>query len=159
MVSAHPAKRAFRILLTATLFMAVYTFVLGVFNHHAEFSFRRIQVGENELLVKVAQTEAQRAQGLSEIDALTGFDGMLFVFDQEGIQTFWMLNTKIPLTIAFYDAQGSLINVYDMAPELGVPPNKLTLYSSLRPARYALEIPTTLELARGLRVSPNLKIH
>lgn len=61
-------------------------------------------------------------------------DGMLFVFEQPQIVSIWMKNTLIPLSVAFIDEQGRIINIAEMLPQT------LDTHSSLAPARYALEM-------------------
>ncbi len=60
--------------------------------------------------------------------------GMLFVFDAPRPLSFWMRNTYMPLSIAFIDAQGTILNIEDMAPK----DERMTW--SAGPALYALEM-------------------
>ena len=65
--------------------------------------------------------------------------GMLFVFEKADILSFWMKNTLIPLSIAFFDENQELLNIEDMVP---VQKGKLlSSFKSKAPARYALEVP------------------
>jgi uncharacterized membrane protein (UPF0127 family) len=61
---------------------------------------------------------------------------MLFVFDQEQTLSFWMKDTLIPLSIAYIDADGRIVDIQDMQPLDDIPPQ----YVSAEPARYALEV-------------------
>ena len=67
-------------------------------------------------------------------DDLDGYDGMLFRFPDEAERYFWMRNTRIPLSIAFYSANGSFVSATDMQPCGDSPdcPN----YPSRGPAKY-----------------------
>ena len=60
--------------------------------------------------------------------------GMLFVFDDKAQQCFWMRNTPLPLSIAFIDEDGTILQIDDMAPK------SEALHCSQRPVRYALEM-------------------
>jgi uncharacterized membrane protein (UPF0127 family) len=60
--------------------------------------------------------------------------GMLFVFEEKAIHCFWMRNTKLPLSIAFLDDDGKIVNISDMEPETQ---NNHCPRSSVR---YALEM-------------------
>lgn len=76
----------------------------------------KIQVGPHAVSAEVAQTPDQRALGLMYRFSLPADHGMLFVFPEPQPLGFWMRNTYIPLSIAFIDADGRILNVEDMAP-------------------------------------------
>ncbi|HEX3096304.1 MAG TPA: DUF192 domain-containing protein [Usitatibacter sp.] len=94
---------------------------------------RVLKVGTHPLKVEVAQTEAQRSQGLMFRKALGRDDGMLFIFDDPGYYAMWMKNTLIPLSVAFVDANGVILNVADMEPQT------LDSHPAQGPAVYAIE--------------------
>src|SRR3989338_7845044 len=54
-------------------------------------------VGNSNLTVEVAATDASRAQGLSDRASLPPDRGMIFVFDQAGKYSFWMNRMNFPL--------------------------------------------------------------
>ncbi len=68
------------------------------------------------LEVEVADTPETRSRGLMGRRALAPHRGMVFVFDQPTVVSFWMKDTLIPLTIAFWDAHGRVLAVLDMTP-------------------------------------------
>ena len=72
--------------------------------------------GGDRLHVRVAETQAERAAGLMHVMALAPDDGMAFVFDGPVTDRFWMKDTLIPLSIAFYDGRGRILRILDMAP-------------------------------------------
>jgi uncharacterized membrane protein (UPF0127 family) len=98
------------------------------------FPMRTIQVGELGMRVEIADDGAKRAQGLMNRDTLPADEGMLFVYPDEAPRSFWMKNTRIPLSIAYIDRQGRIVSVHDMRPlsTRGTP--------SDGPAMYALEV-------------------
>ena len=69
-----------------------------------------------EWCVLLADTPQDRARGLMEVDSLGGYDGMLFSFEEESFGSFYMLQTRIPLSIAFIAADGSFVSSTDMEP-------------------------------------------
>jgi uncharacterized membrane protein (UPF0127 family) len=77
--------------------------------------------------------------------------GMLFVFPQEQPRSFWMRNTLIPLSIAYIDSDGRIVDIKDMQPldETPVP--------SAEPAQYALEVNQGFFEARGIEVGNTLE--
>lgn len=90
-----------------------------------------------------AATEQQRARGLMEVTDphLLGYDGMVFRFGDADTETaFVMRNTRIPLTVVFFDARGSFLGATDMAP---CPDDvaECPTYAPPRPYRVALEVP------------------
>src|SRR5437870_5270 len=97
------------------------------------FKTARIKVGGHPLKVEVADAEPQRMQGLMFRKKLGTNDGMLFVFDELGYHSMWMKNTLLPLSVAFVDEEGRVLNILDMEP--------LTLdsHAAAGPARYAIE--------------------
>ncbi len=60
--------------------------------------------------------------------------GMLFVFPADSRQCMWMKDTLIPLSVAFMDAQGRIVNIADMQPQ------SRQIHCSAKPVRYALEM-------------------
>jgi uncharacterized membrane protein (UPF0127 family) len=94
----------------------------------------RIQVGAHAVTAEVASTPEQRALGLMFRFSLPADRGMLFVFAEPEMQGFWMRNTYVPLSIAFIDAAGTILNVDDMAP------HDESRHLSRGPALYALEM-------------------
>ena len=68
------------------------------------------------LRVEVASTDAQRAQGLMNRRFLAPNAGMVFLFARPTRAQFWMKDTLIPLSIAFYDRRGRILRILDMAP-------------------------------------------
>ena len=66
--------------------------------------------------VELALTDAQRQQGLMLRRTLRPNAGMAFVWTRTTQGGFWMKNTLIPLSIAFYGADGTILRILDMAP-------------------------------------------
>ncbi len=103
-----------------------------------------ITIGEHTLQAEVVSTFATRAQGLMYREELADDQGMLFVFADDQMRNFWMRNTRIPLSIAYLDADQRIINILDMEPF------DESLYPSAAPARYALEVNQGWFEARGI---------
>ncbi|HSG48392.1 MAG TPA: DUF192 domain-containing protein, partial [Longimicrobiales bacterium] len=90
--------------------------------------------GADTVVAEVARTEDERAQGLMHREALDPDAGMLFVFPESAVRSFWMQNTYIPLDIAYMDAQFRIVDIQQMEPMTTEP------HMSRAPAMYALEV-------------------
>jgi hypothetical protein len=98
-----------------------------------KFQTTQIKVGAHPLKVELALTDPQRMQGLMFREKMGKNDGMVFVFDDLAYQSMWMKNTLLPLSVAFLDNDGVILNILDMEP------HTLTPHMSAGPARYAIE--------------------
>ncbi len=94
----------------------------------------RVTVGGVPISVEIADTRELREVGLMNRDELPDDYGMLFVYPDERIRSFWMRNTRIPLDIAFIDRNGSIVNIEQMEPQT----DENTI--SAGPVMYALEM-------------------
>ena len=91
------------------------------------------------LCVLLALVEEQRQRGLMEVTDMAGYDGMLFAFPEDTETGFWMSNTPMPLSIAWFDADGGLVSTADMEP---CPEgDDCPTYPPEGPYRFALEVP------------------
>ena len=88
----------------------------------------------------LADDEATRARGLMGQQDLRGYDGMLFRFPAPSSTRFYMRDTLIPLTVAFFAADGTFVSAADMTP---CPPEteSCPLYGATAPYLFALEVP------------------
>lgn len=77
-----------------------------------------IDTGGDSMLidVEIADTEARRSEGLMNRESLPDDAGMVFVFFEEHSGGFWMKDTRIPLSIAFFDEEGEIVEMLDMDP-------------------------------------------
>ena len=78
---------------------------------------RTLTIGGHRLTVEVAATPETRATGLMNRFSLQPDHGMLFVFETPQPLSFWMKNTYVPLSIAFLDPRGRILNIEDMRPQ------------------------------------------
>lgn len=104
----------------------------------------QLQAGMHLIRAEVARNDEQRAIGLMNRDEMAANDGMLFVFERPGTQCFWMKNTRIPLTAAFIDDAGRIVNLADMKPQT------LESHCSTKPVRYVLEMNQGWFAKRGI---------
>ena len=101
-----------------------------------------VNIGDKTYKCQLAKTEEQRRQGLMNVDYLAPDEGMLFVFDREETQEFWMKNTPIELTQISINDDDEVEYVYQAIP------NDETLIPFKR-CKYLLEVNRTTEIQRG----------
>lgn len=102
------------------------------------FATATITVDDRELLVAVADTPQARRQGLMGVTDLGDLDGMLFVWDGDTTEAFWMKDTLVPLDIAFFTVGGAFVDRQTMQPCVE---ENCELYSAPTFYRYAIEAP------------------
>lgn len=109
-----------------------------------------LTIGGHRLTAEVAGTDAHRATGLMHRRMLPENRGMLFVFPDVAFHSMWMMNTYVPLSVAFLDRDGTIINIAEMQPQTQ------TTHSAKRPAKYALEANQGWFSKRGIK--PGTKV-
>lgn len=117
----------------------------------AELPVVELTAGVHLIRAELADTFAARMRGLMHRERLGPNAGMLFVFDEPGIQCMWMKNTLIPLSVAFLDDSGRIISIADMRPRTE------DTHCAARPARYALEMNRGWFAERGIKPGGRLR--
>ncbi len=111
-----------------------------------------ILVGAKPLRVEIVQNDEERMRGLMDREQLAEDQGMLFVFEEARVQSFWMRNTFIPLDIAFIDANGKIIDIQQMEPL-----DETKSYRSPGPVPYVLEVNAGWFERNGIKVGERVK--
>lgn len=103
---------------------------------HAQERFPVIPLtaGIHVIQAEVAMTEPQREQGLMFREKLGPNSGMVFLFGEPAQVCMWMKNTLLPLSVAFIDARGKILNIEEMQPQT------LNSHCATGLASYALEM-------------------
>ena len=118
-----------------TRIFALFGLLLCLFgcNRHV-LPTHTIAVGQTSMLVELAYEPKTRAQGLMYRDSLASDEGMLFMYPDAKPRSFWMKNTRMPLSIAFVDPDGKILSIQHMRP--------LSTKNTVcpEPAQYALEV-------------------
>lgn len=104
-----------------------------------------LRIGEHSIRAELANTPQTRQNGLMFRRHLASSSGMIFVFPTPQGVSMWMKNTLIPLSVAFLDAEGRILNIEDMEPHSEKP------HSSTSFAKYALEMNQGWFSARAIR--------
>ncbi len=101
------------------------------------------------LLVEIAQTPEDRTRGLMGRESIDENKGMLFIFPEEEMLSFWMKDTLVPLDIMFFNAEGKFVNAFTMEPCTEDP---CPSYRSAELAQFALEAGTGFREKNGIGV-------
>lgn len=110
-----------------------------------------LSAGVHLIRAEVADNFVTRMQGLMHRPSMGANEGMLFIFDEAGIQCMWMKNTLIPLSVAYLADDGSIVNVEDMKPQTE------DSHCAKKPVRYALEMNAGWFASKGLKPGAKLR--
>lgn len=99
-----------------------------------KFPVISLTAGVHLIQAEVAATDAERQQGLMFREKMAINEGMLFVFSAPASVCMWMQNTLLPLSVAFLDGTGRIVNIEDMKPQT------TDSHCAKKPVRYALEM-------------------
>jgi len=99
-------------------------------------SYNYVDIGGEKITVEIANTGQERETGLMFRKSLCQDCGMLFVFEREGMYSFWMKNTFIPLDMVFIDANLTVVDVLYAVPCTG---DSCMSYTPAKEALYVLE--------------------
>jgi len=111
--------------------------------------------GTVSLDVQVADTPDERQAGLMGRESLAPYDGMAFVWEAPVVSSFWMKDTLIPLSIAFWDDDGRIISILDMDPCTGDP---CPSYGPDEPFVGAVEVGQGTFAMRGVAVGDTVEL-
>jgi hypothetical protein len=117
---------------------------------HAQLPEIALSIGGHKLTAEVAYTDPARTQGLMHRRMLPENRGMLFVFRETARHAMWMMNTHVPLSVAFLDDKGVIINIEDMEPRTQ------DTHPAAKPAKYALEMNKGWFAKRGIKPGAKL---
>lgn len=107
--------------------------------------------GMYRIEAEVAHTAQARQVGLMMRKTMAPQHGMVFVFEHDATHCMWMKNTFLPLSVAFVDAQGKVINIEDMQPQ------SEDNHCAAAPARFALEMNLGWFRERGIKAGDVLR--
>ncbi|WP_136414428.1 MULTISPECIES: DUF192 domain-containing protein [Oxalobacteraceae] len=99
-----------------------------------KFPVISLSAGIHLIKAEVAARDAERQQGLMFREKLGPNEGMVFLFEAPAGVCMWMKNTLIPLSVAFIDDSGKIVNIEDMQPQT------TDSHCAKKPVRYALEM-------------------
>ena len=116
----------------------------------AQMPRMELSAGMHRIETEVAANMHNRMQGLMHRQSMPANQGMLFVFPLAERHCMWMRNTLIPLSVAFLDEEGKIINIEEMKPQTE------NNHCAAAPARFALEMNKAWFSAKG--INPGIRI-
>jgi uncharacterized membrane protein (UPF0127 family) len=127
------------------IFISSILAILPYFANSSALPVIDLKIDKNIIKAEVASTASSQQLGLMYRKSMPEQNGMLFVFEQKAGHCFWMKNTLLPLSIAFIDDDGKIINIEEMKPQ------SEENHCPLKPIRYALEMNSNWFEKRQLR--------
>jgi uncharacterized membrane protein (UPF0127 family) len=141
------------------LAMAGVCATLGLSACVARASGPYVELDGHRFQIEIAADEASRERGLMFRESMPSDHGMLFVFDDAQVRTFWMKNTHIPLDILYFDQNYKLVSVQRRVPPCLNSGNNCPGYPSEGEARYALELNAGMADKFGVKAGDVLDVH
>lgn len=125
----------------------------GVSYHTVKFLRSNVSVR-----AEAAETDAARQKGLMYRTSLKEHEGMIFYFADSARHSFYMYNTKIPLSVIFLDETLRIVDILDMEPCPSQNPLECPIYTPRQPCRYAVEVNQEFVRNHGIRVGDLVQI-
>lgn len=121
--------------------------ILGTFFYTLyQFSRPTAEIKGRKFQLLVAKSDKDKQIGLSKHKSIKDGEAMVFVFDKEGLYSFWMKDMKFPIDIIYIN-QNKIVTIYK-----NLPKDNLTIYSPTQTADKALEINANLSDKYGFNV-------
>ena len=138
-------------------YIFLFFFLLGFFPQvtwaqEGKKSLLPLTIKGKTIKVEVVRTEKEKEKGLMFRERMGKDEGMLFVYERQERLSFWMKNTRLPLSIAFIDKKGKIVDIQDMEPF------SLRTHASSSPAKYALETNQGWFKRNGIHVGDSVNL-
>lgn len=142
----------------------IFAIILMIFliscTKNIDKNFKEIYLDNGNRLIKInveiADDELEQTEGLMFREKLKENEGMLFVFENEAMQIFWMKNTLISLDIIFIDKNFKIVNIENAVPCKDEP---CDLYKSSKPAEYVLEVNGNFTIKNNIKIGDKMTIN
>jgi len=113
-----------------------------------------VQIGKTKIQVTLAQTEAERTQGLSGTKSLGENQGMLFVFEEPARYGFWMKDMNYSLDLIWIDEKNQIVDITENVPPESFP----KIFQPAREVKYVLEVNALFSRQHNIRVGDFVKL-
>ena len=141
----------------AVVFILVLTFLLIVYSPRDVKASKLSFISETknkQITVEIADSPMERAIGLMNRDSLDENSGMIFVFNNEGIRSFWMMDTLKPLDMIFVSQDLEIVHIHHNVQPCVDDPCKT--YSSIKPAKYVVEVNGGFAEEHGIKIGDKI---
>jgi hypothetical protein len=133
------------------LILVIIPIIYQIFFNNPPLNTKEFTIKGRKFNLEIAKTIPQQSKGLMDRTNLCSNCGMIFIFDFEMPQAFWMKNTLIPLDMIFLDKNSQVINIVTATPEPNVSDLQLKKYLSTAPAKYVIELNAGVSSNLGLK--------
>jgi uncharacterized membrane protein (UPF0127 family) len=106
-----------------------------------------VLMGNVQAVVEIAITASEQTTGMMFRTELGENEGMLFVFKESGQASFWMINCSIPLSVAYINPEGMIVEIYPL-----IPHDTSSVKSVSRDVKYAIEMSRDWFLKNNVRI-------
>ncbi len=122
-----------------------------------KYNWQKIQLPDGKFIkIEIARTEEERALGLMFRHSLPEDRGMLFIFEEEDFQSFWMKNCFFPLDLIFMDKNGKIVDTKENFEPCKEDP--CPSYKSKEKAKYVLEVNSNFCKKNNIKIGDSLKL-
>jgi uncharacterized membrane protein (UPF0127 family) len=132
------------------------TFIAGLAACSARATGPSVELKGQRFEVEIADTEPARERGLMFRESMPADHGMLFLFDDDTVRTFWMKNCRMPLDILYFDEKYKLVSMQERVPACRSDP--CLVYPSEGAAKFVLELNSGTADKLGVKPGDALKI-
>lgn len=143
-------RRSYFIIFIILLLLSL-CFIILLFNKTSSY----VLMNGKKIKVEIVDTELERERGLMYRESLQENSGMLFVFPDSEIRSFWMKNTLIPLDIIFINENLEIVDIKNAIPCSSEP---CILYTSNLPIKYVLEVNSGFSEENNIAIGEIVKI-
>ncbi len=132
----------------------------GPFSYAAQTAREEIifRLSGVSVLAEIADSPEKKSRGLMYRTSLGPKEAMIFIYDEPAYHSFWMYNTRIPLTIVFVDKDFTIVDIQDMSPCTEKEPSLCPTYTPKKPAQYAIEVNRGFTAGHGIRVGDRITV-
>lgn len=159
MVKSEHIKTLVLLGVPALLFLGSMLFLARPMNTDTSAKFIKAKVNTNEFMLEVADTPESRKTGLMNRTQMDQDKGMVFIFDNDGMYSFWMKNTLISLDILWLDSNYKIVYIAKNVPpceETKTP--KCPSYSPGVMARYVVELNAGVSDTGNIKVGDTFEV-
>jgi len=115
-----------------------------------------VKINDKVINVEVSDNFQERLQGLMNRESMDENSGMIFIFEEEKQQTFWMKNTLIPLDLIFVNSNLEIVDIKkDFKP---CEEDPCIVYTSQAPAFYVIEVNAGYSDKNNIQIGDSIEL-